>query len=239
MNPTYLAPCLLLAALAVDPNFAPSQDGAKKPATSPARPGKGEGAESKSASRPGATAADARLTKKEREHVLETLAKAQKETLDAVSGLSDAQWSFKPAPDKWSVGECVEHLLLIEEKRTPALESQLKEKPEEGWAAKTTANTEVLETALVNRSFKVKALEEFTPAGKLARAEALERYKKARAKTVELASNAEAPFKSHFAQHPFFGALNGYQVVLVIGLHNMRHNQQIAEVMADAGFPKK
>jgi hypothetical protein len=137
------------------------------------------------------------------------------------------------------VGECVEHLLLIEEKRTPALESQLKEKPEEGWATKTIANTELLETALVNRSFKVKALEEFTPAGKLARADALERYKKARAKTVELASKPEAPFKSHFAQHPFFGALNGYQVVLVIGLHNMRHNQQIAEVMADAGFPKK
>ena len=146
----------------------------------PARPGKGKGrVEARVAPRLGG---GRRAAHQERARArARDLARAQKDTLDAVSGLSDAQWSFKPAADKWSVGECVEHLLLIEEKRTPALESQLKEKPEEGWATKTIANTELLETALVNRSFKVKALEEFTPAGKLARADALERYKKARA----------------------------------------------------------
>ena len=28
--------------------------------------------------------------------------------------LSDGQWNFKPAPDRWSVGEVVEHLALAE-----------------------------------------------------------------------------------------------------------------------------
>ncbi len=34
--------------------------------------------------------------------------------ISAVKGLSEAQWNFKPAPDRWSVAEIVEHLALVE-----------------------------------------------------------------------------------------------------------------------------
>ncbi|MFQ5696076.1 MAG: DUF1579 family protein, partial [Terriglobia bacterium] len=34
--------------------------------------------------------------------------------LDATADLSEAQWHFKPAPDRWSVAEIVEHLALSE-----------------------------------------------------------------------------------------------------------------------------
>ena len=30
--------------------------------------------------------------------------------LDAIAGLSPAQWTFKPAPDRWSIAEVLEHL---------------------------------------------------------------------------------------------------------------------------------
>jgi hypothetical protein len=47
--------------------------------------------------------------------------------------------------------------------------------------------------------------------------------------------------KEHTADHPFavFGTLNAYQWLIYIPLHNIRHNQQIAEVKASAGYPGK
>ena len=34
--------------------------------------------------------------------------------IESVSGLSPAQWDFKPFPDSWSIAENVEHIVLIE-----------------------------------------------------------------------------------------------------------------------------
>ena len=34
--------------------------------------------------------------------------------LDSVAGLSAAQWQFKPAPDRWSIAETLEHIILVE-----------------------------------------------------------------------------------------------------------------------------
>jgi DinB superfamily len=44
--------------------------------------------------------------------VLET---NKKGVLDATRGLSEAQWNFKAAPDKWSVAECAEHIAAAED----------------------------------------------------------------------------------------------------------------------------
>src|SRR6266568_2045171 len=33
----------------------------------------------------------------------------------SVDGLTDAQWKFKPAPDRWSIAECAEHLAVTED----------------------------------------------------------------------------------------------------------------------------
>src|SRR2546427_11246015 len=35
--------------------------------------------------------------------------------LDATKGLSEAQWNFKAAPDKWSVAQCTEHIAAAED----------------------------------------------------------------------------------------------------------------------------
>ena len=36
----------------------------------------------------------------------------RKTFLDAIAGLSEAQWKFKPAPDRWSIAEIAEHVIL-------------------------------------------------------------------------------------------------------------------------------
>jgi len=39
---------------------------------------------------------------------------SKKAFLDATKGLSEAQWNFKSAPDRWSVAECADHIALAE-----------------------------------------------------------------------------------------------------------------------------
>ena len=43
------------------------------------------------------------LTQAETEHALQYLESTKRDVLDATKGLSEAQWNFKPAPDRWSL----------------------------------------------------------------------------------------------------------------------------------------
>ncbi len=50
---------------------------------------------------------------------------------------------------------------------------------------------------------------------------------------------AQLPLREHLTKglFPIFDPLNAFQFVLYIPLHNLRHNQQIAEVKATPGYP--
>ena len=59
-------------------------------------------------------AADPHMTKEERANALQWLEQSRAEFLAAVDGVTAAQWKWKPAPDRWSVGEVAEHVVLAE-----------------------------------------------------------------------------------------------------------------------------
>jgi hypothetical protein len=49
------------------------------------------------------------LTQAERDRALQYLESTKTNVLEATRGLSEAQWNFKPAPDRWSVAQVMEH----------------------------------------------------------------------------------------------------------------------------------
>ena len=55
------------------------------------------------------------LTQAEKEHALQYLESTKKDVLDATKGLSEAQWNFKPGPDRWSVAQVMEHIAAAED----------------------------------------------------------------------------------------------------------------------------
>ena len=63
---------------------------------------------------PAAIAADT-LTSEERSFAMSHLNATRKHFYDSIQGLSEAQWNFKAAPDRWSVLECAEHIALSED----------------------------------------------------------------------------------------------------------------------------
>lgn len=184
---------------------------------------------------------DPKMTMEERTKLIQWLNESQAETLAAVEKLSDAQWNWKAAPEKWSVAECVEHIMLAESTLMAQAEKALAAPPNPDWAEKTKGKAEFIERVMVKRQGKAQAPEAIVPMGKIARAELMKKLREARARTLKFAETTQLSLKAHTSEHPFpvFGTLNAYQWVIYIPLHNIRHNQQIAEVIANPNFPQK
>jgi hypothetical protein len=185
-------------------------------------------------------AANPKMTPEERAKIIKSLEESQKELLAAIEGLSDTQWNYKPSPFKWSVGEVAEHIALSEDLLFGAVERALAAKPDPDWETKTKDKVELLERILPNRVGRAQAPEMIQPRGKMTRAEIIAHFKQARAKTIKFAEQTDLPLKAHTLDHPFrvFSTLNAYQWLSYIPLHHIRHNKQLAEVKANAAFPK-
>lgn len=184
---------------------------------------------------------DPKMTAEERAKLIQWLNESQAETIAAVEKLSDAQWNWKAAPEKWSVAECVEHIMLAEGTLMGQAEKALAAPQNPAWAEKTKGKAEFIENVMVKRLGKAQAPEAIVPGGKVSRSELMQKLREVRAKTLKFAETTQLPLKAHTSEHPFpvFGTLNAYQWVIYIPLHNIRHNQQIAEVKANPNFPTK
>lgn len=55
------------------------------------------------------------LSQVDRDKAVAELESSENAFLDATRALSEAQWNFKLAPDRWSVAECAEHIGVTEE----------------------------------------------------------------------------------------------------------------------------
>ncbi len=190
---------------------------------------------------PLAHAADATMTAQERAQLVQFLKDGQKEFAAAVSHLSDEQWKWKPAPDRWSVGECAEHIVLAEDMLWAKMQEALNNSVPDDWEKKTAGKTELLLRVMAPRMGKAQAPEDIVPSGKMPRAEIMKKFEEERARTLEFAETTKLSLKDHLAPHPFpiFNPLSAYQWILYIPLHQMRHDKQIEEVKATAGFPAK
>jgi hypothetical protein len=183
-------------------------------------------------------AADPHMTKEERANALQWLEESRAEFLAAVDGLTDAQWKWKPAPDRWSVGEVAEHVVLAEAGQFANVKKCIAATPDPDWEAKSKGKTERLVAVLAPRLGRAQAPEAIVPKGAMTQAEARERFLKLRAEIVKFAAETDAPLKQGIVDNAFFGPLNGYQWLIYAPLHTMRHDKQIAEVKATLGYPK-
>jgi uncharacterized damage-inducible protein DinB len=181
-----------------------------------------------------------KISSGERKVLLKRFDDAYAQTLKSVGKLSDAQWAYKTAPDKWSVGETLEHIVLAEGLLFGMIEKTLAAPPNPAWAEQTKGKLAVIEKIMLDRSMKAQAPGEIAPAGKLTRAEVLAKFKERRAASRKFVKETQAALHAQTGDHPFpaIGTLSAYQWLVYTALHNLRHLQQIEEVKANAGFPK-
>ena len=183
------------------------------------------------------TPGDGQLTEAERRELLQLLGSTGKEVIETAAMLDDAAWSYKPTPEKWSVGQVVEHLLVVEHGLVSQVKGAMEAAPDPEWAAKTLEKTAVLRTTLADRSQTFQAPEPVQPKGEMTRREIMQGFIEARHQTMTLVRETDVPLHAHTYESFAFSTLNARQGLLVVALHNQRHLEQINEVLADPGFP--
>lgn len=185
--------------------------------------------------------ADQTLSQAERDHAVAELESSRKAFLEATSGLSEAQWNFKPAPDRWSVAECAEHIGVTEAFILNLITEQaLKGPAEPEKRAEVQGKDTSMMAMAVDRSAKFKAPESIQPTRRWATSgEITKNVLENRARTIQFVSTTEEDLRDHFMDHPVFKTLDTYQWILLTSAHMRRHTAQILEVKADRNFPKR
>ena len=178
------------------------------------------------------------LTDLERQKALGLLNRSRQTLLDAVEGVTENQARWKPAADRWSILEYVEHLAVSDDgliaviKRSlatparPETEDQRRER-----------ETKIKETPAPRGANR--APEMLQPGGRFASLqEAVAAFLAARERSIEYARSTQEDLRSHFTDHSVLGPLDGYQWLMGNARHAETHAAHIRELRTMAEFPQ-
>lgn len=191
-----------------------------------------------------ATVMQSRLSPAEIEQGNVYLQQTQHAATGAIKGLSEAQWTFKPAPEVWSISEIAEHVIFVQERVLGMLRDHLPSAPAGPNERDCRKVDAIIINQFPNRLGKFPAPEFARPKGGMKLCDALDRVA---ANTRRLAECLESTpdLRGHLLESPPLtavskgehGVMDGYQWILAAAAHTERHAKQILEVRADAKFP--
>jgi DinB superfamily len=186
-----------------------------------------------------APAASGSLTKEERDRGVAYLQETEKNFLAAIDGVSDAQWKFKAAPDRWSIAETAEHIATAEDFIWGRVNEMMKAPANPERRGETAGKDQLIYDKVPDRSHKAQAPEALKPTGKFAtREELVKHFKDVRAQEIAFLEETKEDLRSHIADNPALDAMDAYQWVIFNGAHSKRHTAQIEEVKTAPNYPK-
>jgi hypothetical protein len=149
------------------------------------------------------------LSQTDRDKGLQYLEPTRDGVIAATKGLSDTQMKFKPAPDRWSVAEVVEHITKVEDGVFQNVTLKVMKAPA-GAADRDPAKMDAMVLTMVpDRSHKRQAPPEFVPTDSATPAQTLDHFLKTRAKTIEFLQSTP-DLRAHVADSPL-GPLDAYE----------------------------
>ncbi len=178
------------------------------------------------------------MTPAERERAVSYLSQTRDNLLRATGGLSPAQLQFKPAPGRWSVAECLEHIVTVERRVIEGITSALQQPADAAKRSAFDGRDDELLQVVTDRSSPRQAPEAIHPSNRWPHSRLMPEFQAARKRSIELAGNPDCHLRQHFFAHRAFGDLDSYQWLLLVAGHGERHRAQIEEVTASPNFPR-
>lgn len=176
---------------------------------------------------------------KERDLLVKELKDSRDFFLKATQGLTPEQISFKAAPEKWSIMQCMEHIALSEKLLIDMIRQSMQAPANPEKRAEIKITDEGLLKAIPDRTKKATAPEVLQPGGKFASAdEIISSFKQLRGENISYAETTQDDLRNHIMPHPAVGELDSYQWMLLLSSHSRRHTLQIEEVKSSEGYPK-
>lgn len=169
--------------------------------------------------------------------IYEAIDKTRAKLKEKIASLSDEQLAQREDENGWTVAEIIEHLATVENGGLRIAQKLLKESDRENvvWNGTFREPLSFVEKAALIQDRKLQAPERVRPTGTLSIAESLAKLDENRRALSDLRLQLEAVDVSGATfPHPFFGELNAYEWLVVVGLHERRHLAQIERILASA-----
>jgi len=167
--------------------------------------------------------------------VFARLSSARSNLRAAVEAVPPQARGQKPAPDRWSVNDVVEHLSLVETLFAQRIAGAIDKARQDGLGGEEASERVLLpaeiEVRVADRENRRTAPEAARPTGTLDAAVAWERIEQARAVLHDTIAAADGLALSTVTEsHPAFGTLTVYQFAELIAAHEARHTAQVREI---------
>jgi len=166
------------------------------------------------------------MTPDERADLLGRLEAGRQELLASIEGLCDADAVVRPAADRWSAIENIEHLAIVEANLLRNIQeaSPIAMEP---IPRRELAIFERVKT----RTGRVPAPESAQPGGDCATlAIALGRFDAARHQTVVFIESCDRDLRACSMTHPLLGPMTPVECLFMLAAHPFRHAEQIREL---------
>ena len=166
--------------------------------------------------------------------IFEAIDKTRNELKQRVSSLTEEQKNSRSGENGWSVSEIVEHLATVESGVVRIAAKLLAKAEADGVKSDGTLNPPVsfVEQTKSIENRKLQAPERIHPQGAQSLSESLAKLDENRRALSEMRSRIEAVDSTATAfPHPFFGNLNLYEWLAMVGMHEARHLQQIEVIL--------
>ena len=160
--------------------------------------------------------------------------------LDSFRGTTPEQFHFKPAPDKWSIAETAEHVIVAETGSGRLIRGKLTRELAAPEMLTATQGAEArIDSRLQKRDRIFPAPEFVLPTGRWQTArEMVAIFEESRNATIDFLLATELNLADYAAAHPALGPLNGFQWAYFLVRHAERHVDQIEAVKRAPGFPE-
>lgn len=166
--------------------------------------------------------------------IYERNAAVRKRLFETIDGLSEETINARPAGEKWSVGEFVEHIAIVHEGFAKICRRLLSNvgATADGNDAEAVVTLDFAEKSKAADTVKLEAPDIVRPSG----ARSIAESKEILARGDQLFAEIKPLFSAENASdatfpHPFFGPMNSHEWLILDGGHEDRHIEHIHRVL--------
>ncbi|RFS14234.1 DinB family protein [Emticicia sp. C21] len=182
-----------------------------------------------------ATAQNKLWTENDRQELIANLKKTKDSLIKETQSLSIEQWNFRESPERWTIGEIVEHLGLWERIFARETNIALRSKPTPELNASSKPDSWYIDFMMEEKVHN--APDYARPMGFALGKDNLTTFLKIREQTIRFVETTQADLKAHFEPVGGENYRNVHQIFIVQYGHVSRHIRQIKKVKTHPNYP--